>query len=160
MRVALKALSDEQCTNIVTGAEFIHWRKEDRREWETASGLPVGEALSAAFTASVAKAQLCLKEDDSLLGLVGRGELERDGKTFGTVWFIGTELMLDHMPAMFGWASLLIEEMLRDTDGLVILIDSRNQSHVRWLEYMGFNRLLMEQSMIRGVEFYTYTKGF
>ncbi len=84
---------------------------------------------SSAFTA--------LHEDR----VVCMGGVAPRGDTSGSVWLLGTDLMVSHRVALGRVSPPCIDLMHRDYRIIHNHADSRNRAHLRWLRWLGFKEL-------------------
>jgi len=120
-------------------------REEDRREVEDISGRSLGNNLAFAC----AHAQPCLTartKKGELLGIFGVVPL---GGRQGAIAFVGTKAIEENGHAFLRGSKDVMSYLEKNYpyDFLMNVVDARNEVHVHWLKWLGFN-------MIRQVDAY------
>ncbi|MGH9631056.1 MAG: hypothetical protein ACRD7E_22340, partial [Bryobacteraceae bacterium] len=114
-------------------------RKADLREIQAASG---GEPL-AILQQGVASSVPCLAAVDSaghLLALFGVIP-DPDRSDTGMVWLLGSPELLRHRASILRMSREWVDRLHETYRVLWNFVDARNQVHVRWLQWSGFELL-------------------
>jgi len=114
-----------------------HLRWEDRREIEQGTGMGAPDVMVHGYVNSdpCFYARTVGDEPVCLFGVVPYPGLPG----VGAVWLLGTD-MISQVPGQFlrvsrGWIRL----MMRRYSVLENRADSRNETHIRWLQWVGFS---------------------
>ena len=131
-------------------------READLNEVQAASGLDPCDALTLCVEASV-KPYVAVIDEDPIL-LCGAVDAHMEPPT-GVVWMLGTdriqEIQRQFLREGKDWLGILHEPF----DVLWNLVDKRNELHIKWLKWMGFQFLReVEEHGFEKRPFYEFVK--
>ena len=140
-------------------AEWIgqHLREEDKREVETASGLPATTVVPMSFTMSRECYTFRLATprgtvEDNPCAIFGVSD-DPKRPDMGIVWLLGTPEIRRSALSFMREAPKWIDHFLtRYPEGIHNVVDTRNDLHIRWLLLTGFI-VGDEPLMVNGVPF-------
>lgn len=116
-------------------------RDADRLEIDAASGQTVEEALTEGIENSRPCYAAFWKGKPLCLYGVVPESLPGDPEQFGRIWMLGTPLIeemgIGFLRVSRGWVDKLMERY----DGVGNAVDTRNEVHIKWLLWVGFEFL-------------------
>lgn len=110
-------------------------RTEDVAEVKACSGRTPLEVLSEAYEVS-SPCYTVVTENGNPVSMFGVVPLDDKG-TFGQVWMLCSPLLIRYSKEFLRKSRGWIERLHRKYSCLTNVVDARNDTHVKWLEFMG-----------------------
>lgn len=131
-------------------------RKEDIAELKAASGQTPGPLLTEALNTSQG---LCwvITVDESVVAMCGLTESPFKG--VGIPWAVATPEIEKHSIGMLRASKALLRIFHSHYPKLVNFVDARNKTHIRWLQWLGFEFIrLHEEYGVARIPFWEFTR--
>ena len=124
-----------------------HLRTDDINEIEAKGKTPL-QALEQAFVSSYE----CMKlvKNNQIIGMYGISK-------HGIIWFLGTDEMENNPFYFVREGKKVINKWLKTHKTLWNIVDSRNRTHIKWLEVIGAKFNKHRYLIINGVRFYPFS---
>jgi len=77
----------------------------------------------------------------------------------GFVWLLGTPKIFDISKTFLRWSKDWLKHVGRNYDGLMNYVDARNEVHIRWLTWVGFDFVVLHPNKgVHGEAFWEFIK--
>ena len=130
-------------------------REEDRREFETSSGV----TGNAPVLSSAINSEDCVVIVDRATGRINALWGVVSFPHFGAVWGCGTDECMSVIAQLTDDVRPYLDKWQEKHGTIGGCIDSRNTKHVRWLRQLGFT-IYENTSFVRGVPFHFFRRSY
>ena len=129
----------------------LNLRYEDQREVET-----LGHTVEKSLALGYGHSTICRSIIDNRGRVVGIYGVVPLTDKCGQIWMLGTDGLVKIKTAFLKQSRSEVEGMNKIYPHLCNIIDSRNEVHLKWIQWCGFT--IFGEKLINNVKFYEFAK--